>query len=109
MTSKPTIPIRCACCQANGLHRGRGLINACYVRHTRNGTLNRFPRQPSATWMPVTPKGRQTLTDYAALVAERATPTRIRWVLSLSERQLQRYANAYRTLTAAQAEDRSAA
>lgn len=104
-----TVPIVCVCCQTSGLHHARGLIHSCYERHRDNRTLHRYPLPPRAeTWIPVTPKGQRTLARYAELVADRATPTRIRWVLSLSERQLQRYANAHRTLTAAQ-QDRSAA
>lgn len=105
--SKPTVEIRCRCCGKPGLHRGRRLITACYERYRYRGTLDQFPRsrQEAKDWAPTAPKGRRTLARYAELVAERATPARIRWELSLSPRQIQRYAAAHR---AAQTQNRKA-
>jgi hypothetical protein len=35
--------IVCADCCNSGVHMGRGLCMSCFKRHSRNGTLSRFP------------------------------------------------------------------
>lgn len=36
-------PVTCKCCNKLGQHGGRGLISSCYTRHTKAGTLHRWP------------------------------------------------------------------
>ena len=36
--------IKCVCCWRPGRHAGRGLVDACFARHKRHGTLDQFPR-----------------------------------------------------------------
>ncbi|MEV4096936.1 hypothetical protein [Streptosporangium saharense] len=90
--------VTCACCGKPGTHHARGLTTACYTRHRAHNTLHRYPRTlgVAATWTPTTARTQRLLARYAALVAAKATPARIRWELSLSERQIQRYAAAHR-------------
>ncbi|MFC3984923.1 hypothetical protein [Streptosporangium jomthongense] len=90
--------VTCACCGRPGNHKARGLTTACYTRHRVNHTLDRYPRTlgAAAAWTPVSARGRRLLAQYAALLAAKASPARIRWELSLGERQIQRYAAAHR-------------
>ncbi|MER7131210.1 hypothetical protein [Streptosporangium saharense] len=90
--------VTCACCGKPGTHKARGLTTACYTRHRVHHTLDRYPRTLGIApiWVPVTASARRLLAQYAALVAAKATPARIRWELSLSARQIQRYAAAHR-------------
>ncbi|MER7213153.1 hypothetical protein ABT340_39330 [Streptosporangium sp. NPDC000239] len=89
--------VTCACCGRPGTHKARGLTTACYTRHRLRNTLDRYPRVNAApTWTPVSARGQRLLAQYAELVAAKASPARIRWELSLGERQIQRYAAAHR-------------
>jgi WhiB family redox-sensing transcriptional regulator len=42
MSGNPRI-VYCVCCRKRGRHGGRGLISACYNRHTHAGTLEQYP------------------------------------------------------------------
>lgn len=44
---RPTIT--CICCGTTGSAKGRGLIGACYLRHWKSGTLDRYPIDPDVT------------------------------------------------------------
>jgi hypothetical protein len=94
-------PIRCACCQRLGRNDGRNLIESCYARHRRQGTLDGFPRatQPAEPWIPTGSHGERMLDRYQELAAIRPplTRERIAFELGVSERQVQRYAAAIRT------------
>lgn len=36
--------VECACCGRRGIHKGRGLVSACYKRIKEHGRLGEFPR-----------------------------------------------------------------
>jgi hypothetical protein len=92
--------ITCHCCGRTGIHSGRGLISSCYQRRRSAGTLpNTFLRHRSG-WIPDQPQALTTLVRYGRLVTAKASKTRIKWELSLSERQWYRYAAAWRNLLA---------
>lgn len=86
-------PITCRCCRRRGKHRGRGLINACYGRHQRAGTLTQYPLRPEDThrWRPTGRTGKTMLAKVAELDALGYSPRRISWELGLGMRQVQRY------------------
>ncbi|GAA0402670.1 hypothetical protein GCM10009530_63290 [Microbispora corallina] len=53
-------------------------------------------RTARAVWVPKWSHTKELLALYGQLVAENATPARIRREMGLGERQIQRYAAAYR-------------
>lgn len=99
MSQRPSAIIRCACCERRGVIQARGLVKACYERHRMRGALGLFAtRRPAHPWLPTGAKGRRILDRFRQLVAQGADRKRIRWELSLTDRQIQRYAAADRYL-----------
>lgn len=93
--STPSVTVICACCGKTGPHKARGLRTTCYDRHRRQGTLDQYPRRPSAPRPPREPHGKRMLARYAELVSRGFSPARIAFELGVGERTVQRYAAAY--------------
>ncbi|MEU4332360.1 hypothetical protein [Nonomuraea dietziae] len=90
--------ISCVCCGQLGRSDGRNLIESCYNRYRRRGTLHLYPRitQAAEPWKPTGPHGRRMLERYQQLAAVRPalSTARIAFELGVSERQVWRYAGA---------------
>lgn len=97
MSGRPIVT--CKCCGQMGEHQGRGLVKGCYGRHHYRGTLDQFPARPVAPpWIPRRRDAVAKFARYGELIAEGARPSRIRWELSASQRQLERWAAAWNYL-----------
>ena len=57
---------------------------------------HRTPTNTSGAWVPTMPHAKRLLDLYGRLVTDNATEERIRWEMGLSERQILRYAAAWR-------------
>ncbi|MFD1940552.1 hypothetical protein ACFSKW_54775 [Nonomuraea mangrovi] len=94
--------INCACCGQPGRSDGRNLIESCYRRHLRHGTLDQYPRltQAREPWKPLGPHGRRMVERYCRLASIKPalSVARIAFELGVSERQVWRYATAANAL-----------
>ncbi|WP_188187995.1 hypothetical protein [Nonomuraea sp. SYSU D8015] len=91
--------ITCICCGQDGPSRARRLIQPCYDRHKKRGTLTQYPRVTNPdTWHPTGSHGQRMLARYQQLTSLRPplSIARIAFELGVSERQVQRYASATR-------------
>lgn len=89
-------PITCACgCENTGENRGRRLLNACYQRHLKAGTLHQFPR-PRRPRRYAARAGR--IEDYFDLLRFGVPRQHIPDRLGVTVRTLHRYERDLRTL-----------
>ncbi|MFI7628438.1 hypothetical protein [Microbispora rosea] len=92
--------VTCACgCGSTGHNEGNGYITSCYDRWRGAGYPKEGPppaRPKTNPWRPTGPRGAATLALYGQLVDQRATQARIRREIGLSDRQILRYAAAWR-------------
>ena len=93
----------CVCCENGGPVVGRGLTRACYQRHWKAGTLDRFPAVDPAVRLESRREGARKsqqkhierfearVEDYAELRGWRETREQAAARLGVTERAAQRY------------------
>lgn len=91
----------CTYCKRRMRIHARTWCRSCYGRWDRAGRPSSGPpprpERPQRTpWIPTGRIGLAQLARYGQLVAEGATRERIAWEMSIGDRQIQRYALAWR-------------